>query len=81
TRQMPLRGKGDPATGNTTHAEQLAESCRARLITGQPKSTTKAHQGLYQYDAVSLLRNSQLGVCNAHDVRNYSKKGKLWEAF
>ena len=62
-------------------AEQLAESFGAKLITWHIKSTTKAHQGLYEYDAVSRLRDSQLGVDKVHDVRNYIKKGKLWEAF
>ena len=62
-------------------AEQLAESFGARLITWHIKSTTKAHQGLYEYDAVSRLRDSQLDSDKVHDVRNYIKKGKLWEAF
>jgi hypothetical protein len=62
-------------------AEQLAESFGAKLITWHIKSTTKAHQGLYEYDAVSRLRDSQLGNEKVHDVRNYLKKGKLWEAF
>lgn len=62
-------------------AEQLAESFGAKLITWHIKSTTKAHQGLYEYDAVSRLRDSQLGVDKVHDVKNYIKKGKLWEAF
>ena len=81
TLQRPLLVKGEPGTGKTMLAEQLAESFDARLITWHIKSTTKAHQGLYEYDAVSRLRDSQLGVDRVHDVRNYIKKGKLWEAF
>ncbi len=79
--QRPLLVKGEPGTGKTLLAEQLAESLGTRLITWHIKSTTKAHQGLYEYDAVSRLRDSQLGVDKVHDVRNYIKKGKLWEAF
>ena len=81
TPQRPLLVKGEPGTGKTMLAEQLAESFGAKLITWHIKSTTKAHQGLYEYDAVSRLRDSQLGVDKVHDVRNYIKKGKLWEAF
>ena len=81
TLQRPLLVKGEPGTGKTLLAEQLAEAFGARLITWHIKSTTKAHQGLYEYDAVSRLRDSQLGVEKVHDVRNYLKKGKLWEAF
>jgi len=81
TLQRPLLVKGEPGTGKTMLAEQLAASFGARLITWHIKSTTKAHQGLYEYDAVSRLRDSQLGVDKVHDVRNYLKKGKLWEAF
>ncbi len=81
TLQRPLLVKGEPGTGKTMLAEQLAESFGAKLITWHIKSTTKAHQGLYEYDAVSRLRDSQLGVDKVHDVRNYIKKGKLWEAF
>ena len=81
TLERPLLVKGEPGTGKTMLAEQLAESFGARLITWHIKSTTKAHQGLYEYDAVSRLRDSQLGVDKVHDVRNYLKKGKLWEAF
>ncbi|MFC3607043.1 AAA family ATPase [Stutzerimonas tarimensis] len=81
TLQRPLLVKGEPGTGKTMLAEQLAEALGARLITWHIKSTTKAHQGLYEYDAVSRLRDSQLGAERVHDVRNYLKKGKLWEAF
>src|SRR5690554_5055564 len=81
TLERPLLIKGEPGTGKTMLAEQLAESMGAKLITWHIKSTTKAHQGLYEYDAVSRLRDSQLGVDKVHDVRNYIKKGKLWEAF
>ena len=81
TLQRPLLVKGEPGTGKTLLAEQLAEALGTRLITWHIKSTTKAHQGLYEYDAVSRLRDSQLGVDKVHDVRNYIKKGKLWEAF
>src|SRR5574344_2451162 len=81
TLQRPLLIKGEPGTGKTLLAEQLAEALGTRLISWHIKSTTKAHQGLYEYDAVSRLRDSQLGVDKVHDVRNYIKKGKLWEAF
>ncbi|AQZ95896.1 AAA family ATPase [Halopseudomonas phragmitis] len=81
TLQRPLLVKGEPGTGKTMLAEQLAESLGAKLITWHIKSTTKAHQGLYEYDAVSRLRDSQLGEDKVHDIRNYIKKGKLWEAF
>jgi MoxR-like ATPase len=81
TLERPLLVKGEPGTGKTMLAEQLAESFGARLITWHIKSTTKAHQGLYEYDAVSRLRDSQLDSDKVDDVRNYIKKGKLWEAF
>ncbi|SDH42002.1 MoxR-like ATPase [Pseudomonas flavescens] len=81
TLQRPLLVKGEPGTGKTLLAEQLAESFGTRLITWHIKSTTKAHQGLYEYDAVSRLRDSQLSSEKVHDVRHYIKKGKLWEAF
>ena len=69
TLKRPLLVKGEPGTGKTMLAEQLAEAFGARLITWHIKSTTKAHQGLYEYDAVSRLRDSQLGVDKVHDVR------------
>jgi MoxR-like ATPase len=81
TLQRPLLIKGEPGTGKTLLAEQLAESFNAPLIQWHIKSTTKAHQGLYEYDAVSRLRDSQLGDDRVHDISNYIVKGKLWEAF
>jgi MoxR-like ATPase len=81
TLQKPLLVKGEPGTGKTMLAEQVAESMGKRLIQWHIKSTTKAQQGLYEYDAVSRLRDSQLGDDRVHDIRNYIKKGKLWEAF
>ncbi|OZG73517.1 ATP-binding protein [Hahella sp. CCB-MM4] len=79
--QRPLLIKGEPGTGKTMLAEELAEALGAPLIQWHIKSTTKAQQGLYEYDAVSRLRDSQLGDDRVHDIRNYIKKGKLWEAF
>ncbi|QQQ18649.1 MoxR family ATPase [Brevundimonas vitis] len=79
--ERPLLIKGEPGTGKTVLAFELAEALGAPLITWHIKSTTKAHQGLYDYDAVSRLRDSQLGEARVHDVRNYLKPGKLWEAF
>jgi len=81
TLQKPLLIKGEPGTGKTLLAEQVAEAFGVRLIQWHIKSTTKAQQGLYEYDAVSRLRDSQLGTERVHDIRNYIKKGKLWEAF
>lgn len=79
--QKPLLIKGEPGTGKTMLAEQVAESLGLRLIQWHIKSTTKAQQGLYDYDAVSRLRDSQLGDERVHDISNYIIKGKLWEAF
>ena len=79
--ERPLLVKGEPGTGKTVLAEEIARGLDAPLLTWNIKSTTKAQQGLYEYDAVSRLRDSQLGEARVHDVRNYLKKGKLWEAF
>ena len=79
--ERPLLIKGEPGTGKTVLAYEMARALDAPLITWHVKSTTKAHQGLYEYDAVSRLRDSQLGEERVHDIRNYLKKGKLWEAF
>ena len=81
TLQRPLLVKGEPGTGKTELALQVAGALGARMIEWNIKSTTKAQQGLYEYDAVSRLRDSQLGEERVHDVRNYIKRGKLWEAF
>jgi len=79
--ERPLLVKGEPGTGKTVLAEEIAAALGARLITWHVKSTTKAAQGLYEYDAVSRLRDSQLGDPRVSDIRNYIRKGKLWEAF
>src|ERR671927_1466720 len=79
--ERPLLVKGEPGTGKTELARQIAQALGLDLIEWHVKSTTKAQQGLYEYDAVSRLRDSQLGDERVHDVRNYIKRGKLWEAF
>lgn len=81
TLQRPLLVKGEPGTGKTELARQVAESLGAPMIEWNIKSTTRAQQGLYEYDAVSRLRDSQLGEERVHDVKNYIRKGKLWQAF
>jgi MoxR-like ATPase len=79
--RRPLLVKGEPGTGKTVLAQEIATALGAPLIEWNIKSTTKAHQGLYEYDAVARLRDSQLGDERVHDIKNYIKKGKLWEAF
>lgn len=79
--EKPLLVKGEPGTGKTMLAEQVAEALGAPLITWHIKSTTKARQGLYEYDAVARLRDGQLGEARVHDISNYILKGKLWDAF
>lgn len=80
TLQRPLLIKGEPGTGKTMLAEQVAQALGRKYIQWNIKSTTKAQQGLYEYDAVSRLRDSQLGDDKVHDVANYIVKGKMWEA-
>lgn len=81
TLERPLLIKGEPGTGKTMLAEEIASSLGLELISWHIKSTTKAQQGLYEYDAVSRLRDSQLGDDRVHDINNYIAKGKMWEAF
>ncbi|UWR85492.1 MoxR family ATPase [Phaeobacter inhibens] len=81
TLERPLLVKGEPGTGKTELARQVADALGLRMIEWNVKSTTRAQQGLYEYDAVSRLRDSQLGDERVHDVKNYIKRGKLWEAF
>ena len=81
TLERPLLVKGEPGTGKSVLAEEIAKSLGAPLLTWHIKSTTKAQQGLYEYDAVSRLRDSQLGDSRVSDIRNYIRRGKLWEAF
>ena len=79
--ERPLLIKGEPGTGKTVLAYEVAKAFDAPLITWHVKSTTKAHQGLYEYDAVARLRDGQLGDPRVHDIANYIRRGKLWEAF
>lgn len=81
TLERPLLVKGEPGTGKTELARQVSAALGLPMIEWHIKSTTKAQQGLYEYDAVSRLRDSQLGDERVHDVKNYIKKGKLWQAF
>ena len=81
TLERPLLVKGEPGTGKTELARQVAKGLGLRMLEWNIKSTTKAQQGLYEYDAVSRLRDSQLGDERVNDVRNYIRKGKLWQAF
>ena len=79
--RRPLLVKGEPGTGKTVLAHEISKAIGAPLIEWNIKSTTKAQQGLYEYDAVARLRDGQLGDERVHDISNYIKKGKLWEAF
>ena len=81
TLERPLLIKGEPGTGKTELARQVSKALDMRLLEWNVKSTTKAQQGLYEYDAVSRLRDSQLGDEKVNDVKNYIKKGMLWQAF
>src|SRR5215217_1514007 len=81
TLERPLLVKGEPGTGKTVLALEIAKALAAPLIEWHVKSTTKALQGLYEYDAVSRLRDSQLGDSRVADIRNYIRRGKLWDAF
>ena len=79
--RRPLLVKGEPGTGKTVLAHEIARALDAPLIEWHVKSTTKAHQGLYEYDAVARLRDGQLGDPRVHDIKNYIRRGKLWDAF
>jgi MoxR-like ATPase len=81
TLERPLLIKGEPGTGKTILAQEVAAALGKTLIPWHIKSTTKAQQGLYEYDAVSRLRDSQLGDARVHDIKNYILRGKLWDAF
>lgn len=81
TLRRPLLVKGEPGTGKTVLAQEIARSLDAPLIEWNVKSTTRAQQGLYEYDAVARLRDGQLGDPRVHDIANYIRRGKLWEAF
>lgn len=81
TLERPLLIKGEPGTGKTVLAHEISKGLGAPLIEWNVKSTTKAQQGLYEYDAVARLRDSQLGDDRVHDIKNYINKGKVWEAF
>ena len=81
TLERPLLVKGEPGTGKTELARQVAEALGLKMLEWNIKSTTKALQGLYEYDAVSRLRDSQLGDKRVHDIINYIRKGKIWQAF
>ncbi len=81
TLERPLLVKGEPGTGKTELARQVAASLDLPIVEWNVKSTTRAQQGLYEYDAVSRLRDSQLGDARVHDIANYIRKGKLWQAF
>lgn len=81
TLQRPLLIKGEPGTGKTVLAQEVAKALGKPLIEWHVKSTTRAQQGLYEYDAVSRLRDGQLGDERVHDIRNYIKRGKLWDSF
>ncbi len=81
TLERPLLVKGEPGTGKTELARQVAAALGLPIVEWHVKSTTRAQQGLYEYDAVSRLRDSQLGDARVHDVANYIRKGKLWQAF
>src|SRR6202007_233661 len=79
--RRPLLVKGEPGTGKTVLAQEISKARGATLREWNIKSTTKAHQGLYEYDAVARLRDGQLGEERVHDIRNYIRRGKLWDAF